>query len=436
MLFIMDKFDCIIIGAGPAGVAAALTLVRKGLTVAIFERGEYPGSKNLFGGVLYSIVLNKLIPEFWKEATIERHITKRRYSLLSQNSEMAVEFDFDDFNHPPFNNSFTVLRAKFDRWFAQKAEDAGAVIFNETVVDDFIYDNGKVSGIKARREGGDVYADMVVCAEGANSLLTEKAGLKKKPLPHQMITAAKEVISLPREVIENRFNLSNDEGMALEFFGEAVKGMIGSGFIYTNKDSISVGVGCPISVMKDNNMKPNDLLESFKSHPIVKKFLRGGKTEELSAKMIPEFGYKNLPKLVADGLLIVGDAGGFVNPSLYREGTNMAMYSGVMAAETILEAKGKGDFSEKGLEGYIKRLNDSFVMKDLKRYGDIPEKMSEMPQLFKEYPDAILKLAEGYFTISDLSKEEMHRQAWNGFKGNISMWKLLLDMYKTRKAIL
>ena len=432
----MDKFDCIIVGAGPAGIAAALTLVRKGLTVAVFERGEYPGSKNLFGGVLYSTVLNKLIPEFWKEAPVERHIIKRRYSILSQNSEMAVEFDFEDFNQPPFNNSFTVLRAKFDRWFAQKAEDAGAVIFTETVVDDFIYDNGKVSGIKARREGGDLFADVVVCAEGANSLLTEKAGLKKKPLPYQMITASKEVISLPREVIEDRFSLNNDEGMALEFFGGAVKGMIGSGFIYTNRDSLSVGVGCPISVMKENNMKPNDLLESFKSHPVVKKLLRGGKTEELSAKMIPEFGYKNLPKLIADGLVIVGDAGGFVNPSLYREGTNMAMYSGVAAAETILEAKGENDFSEKGLQGYVKKLKDSFVMKDLERYGDVPEKMSEMPQLFKEYPDAIVKLTEGYFTISDLSKDEMHGQAWKGFKDNVSMWKLLFDMYRARKAIL
>jgi electron transfer flavoprotein-quinone oxidoreductase len=432
----MDKFDCIIIGAGPAGVSAALTLVKKGLTVAVFERGEYPGSKNLFGGILYSPVLNKLIPEFYNEAPVERHITKRRYSILSKKSEMAVEFAFEDFNQPPFNNSFTVLRSKFDRWFAQKAEDAGAVIFTETVVDDFIYDNGKVSGIKARREGGDVYADVVICAEGANSLLTEKAGLKKKPFPYQMITASKEVISLPTEVIEDRFSLNNDEGMALEFFGGAVKGMIGSGFIYTNKDSLSVGVGCPISVMKKNSIKPNDLLESFKSHPVVKKFLRGGKIEELSAKMIPEVDYKNLPKLIANGFLVVGDAGGFVNPSLYREGTNMAMYSGVAAAETILEAKEKGDFSENGLQGYIKKLKDSFVMKDLERYGDVPEKVSEMPQLFKEYPDAILKMAQGYFTISDSSKDEMHRQAWDGFKDKVSIWRFLWDMYRMRRAIL
>ncbi|MBI3753864.1 MAG: FAD-dependent oxidoreductase [Deltaproteobacteria bacterium] len=431
-----DKFDCIVVGAGPAGVACAYKLAKAGLSVIVFERGEYPGSKNVSGGVLYSTVLNKLIPDFWQEAPVERHVAKRRYSILSKDSEMAVEFSFDEFNKPPYNNSFTVLRSKFDRWFAKKAEDAGAFILTETVVDDFIRESGKVIGVKARREGGDIYANVVVCAEGANSLLAEKTGLKKKPTDHQMITAEKEIISLPREVIEDRFSLDSDEGMTIEFFGDAVKGMIGSGFIYTNKDSLSVGVGCPISVMKKNNMRPNDLMEAFKSHPIVRKFLRGGKTEELSAKMIPEPGYKNLPALITNGLLIVGDAAGFVNPSLYREGSNMAMASGVMAAEAILEAKEKGDFSEAGLNSYVKRLNESFVMKDLKRFGDAPERLSGMPHLFKEYPDAILKMAEGYFTVSDMPKRETQQLARQHFRDKISVWKFLWDMYKARRAIM
>jgi len=366
---------------------------------------------------------------------VERHVTKRRYSILSKDSEIAMELAFDSFNTPPYNNSFTVLRAKFDQWFAKKAEDAGAIILTETVVDDFIWKDGKIAGVRARREGGDVFADVIVCAEGANSLLAEKAGLKKKPTDHQMISAAKEVISLPMEVIEDRFNLENDEGMTMEFFGDAVKGMIGSGFIYTNKDSLSVGIGCPISVMKENNMRPNDLLDAFKVHPMVRKFLRGGKTEELSAKMIPEPGYKNLPKFIANGLLIVGDSAGLVNPSLYREGSNMAMASGVIAGEAILEAKEKGDFSEATLNSYVNRLNDSFVMNDLKRYGDAPEKVSAMPQLFKEYPDAILEMAKGYFTVSDMSKEEMQKLSWHGFKDKISVWRFLWDMYRIRRTI-
>ncbi|MBI5048246.1 MAG: FAD-dependent oxidoreductase [Deltaproteobacteria bacterium] len=431
-----DKFDCIIIGAGPSGIACAFAMAKAGLDVVVIERGEYPGSKNVSGGVLYSTILNKLIPNFWQDAPVERHVVKKRYSILSKDSEMALELNFNNFNNPPYNDSFTILRSKFDRWFAKKAEDTGAFVLTETVVDDFIWKDGKVIGVKARREDGDVYADVVVCAEGANSLLAEKSGLKKKPADNQMITAAKEVISLPREVIEDRFNLEADEGLTMEFFGDAVKGMIGSGFIYTNKDSLSVGVGCPISVMKKRNMHPNDLLDAFKSHPMIKKFLRGGKIEELSAKMIPELGYKNLSRLVANGLLIVGDAAGFVNPSLYREGSNMAMASGVMAAEAILEAKGKGDFSEAGLAGYGKRLQESFVMKDLERYCDAPERLAEAPELFKEYPDAILKMAEGYFTISDMPKREAQQLARRHFKDKVSIWKFLWDMYKVRKSIL
>jgi len=431
-----DKFDCIIIGAGPSGISCAYKLAKAGLNIVVFERGEYPGSKNVSGGVLYSTVLNKLIPEFWKEAPVERHVTKRRYSILSKDSDIALELTFDSFNNPPYNNSFTVLRSKFDQWFAKKAEDAGAIILTETVVDDFIWKDGKIAGVRARREGGDVFADVIVCAEGANSLLAEKAGLKKKSTDHQMISAAKEIISLPREVIEDRFNLSGDEGVVMEFFGDAVKGMIGSGFIYTNKDSLSVGIGCPISVMKENNMRPNDLLDAFKAHPMVRKFLRGGKTEELSAKMIPEPGYKNLPKFIANGLLIVGDAAGLVNPSLYREGSNMAMASGVIAGEAILEAKEKGDFSEATLNSYVNRLNDSFVMNDLKRYGNAPERLSKMPQLFKEYPEAILKMAEGYFTVSDLPKGEIQQSARKDFKDKISIWKFLWDIYRMKRGIL
>lgn len=431
-----DNFDCIIIGAGPSGIACAYTLAKAGLNVIIFERGEYPGSKNVSGGVLYSTVLNKLIPNFWETAPIERHVVKRRYSILSKDAEMAMEFSFDRFNNPPYNNSFTVLRSKFDQWFAKKAEDAGAMLLTETVIDDFIWKDGKIVGVKARREGGDIYADVVVCAEGANSLLSEKAGLKKKPSDHQMITAIKEIISLPREIIEDRFRLENDEGTILDFFGNAVKGMIGSGFIYTNKDSLSVGVGCPISVMKENNMQPNDLIDSFKTHPIIKRLLRGGKTEELSAKMIPEPGYKNLPQFAGNGLLLVGDSAGLINPSLYREGSNMAMASGVMAAETILEARAKADFSEAGLNGYVKRLKGSFVLKDIKRYGDVPLKLSKTPYLFREYSDAMIELMQGHFTISDMSKKEMHKEAWKVFSGKVSLWRLLRDMYRIRRAII
>lgn len=428
-----EKFDCIIVGGGPSAITAAYKLASSGINTIVFERGETPGSKNMFGGVLYTTVLNKLIPGFWKEAPVERHVIRKRFSILSSDSEMAVDFKFTSFNTPPYNNSFTVLRARFDRWFAKKAEEAGAVVVTGAVVDDFIKEDGRVKGVKVRMGGGEVFGDVVICAEGANSLLAEKAGLKKRPSPGEMVLGIKEVISLPEEVIEDRFSLGKDEGASFEFFGQALGGIVGSGFIYTNKDTVSVGVGCPISELKDKAIKPNDLIEGFKAHPCVRDLLRGGKIEEFSAHMIPEGGYNALGELASHGLMLTGDSAGLINPSLYREGSNMAMASGLLAAETVIEARAKGDFSKETLNIYRKKLEESFILKDLKRYKGVPGALRSMRAFFKEYPEAVLGLSEGHFTVSERSKEEVHREIKKVFKGKVSPWRLLMDMYMARR---
>ena len=236
-----DKFDVIIVGAGPAGVTAAYVLAKAGLEVVLLERGPYPGSKNTFGGILYTTVLNRLIPNFWEEAPIERHMKGLELFLISEKNAVSVKIQSEEHNKPPFNNSFTVSRAKFDRWYASKAEEAGAFIIPETVVDDLIWDNGKVVGVQARRENGDLYADVVIAADGVNSLLTEKAGLRGKFKPRQVSVGMKEIIELPRDVIEERFGLSGNEGIELKYMaGDATKGIWGGGNIYTNLESLSV----------------------------------------------------------------------------------------------------------------------------------------------------------------------------------------------------
>ena len=412
-----NKLDVIIVGAGPAGTTAAYILAKAGLDVALLERGAYPGAKNTFGGILYTTVLNRVIPNFWEEAPLERHIKGTQIKMISENNGVSIGVQSEDHNKPPYNNSFTVSRAKFDRWYAGKAEEVGALLLTNTVVDDLIWDGKKVVGVKARGEEGELYADVVIIAEGTNSLLTQKAGLRGKYVPRQVALGMKEVIELPHEVIEERFNLGGDEGTALEYIaGDATKGIWGGGNIYTNLESLSVVLWLVVKPLTERRLKVTDLMERFKEHPMVRNYIKGGKTIEYQAHLAPDGGYDSTPKYYTDGLLVVGDAARFLNASIHYEGTNFAMASGEMAAETVIEAKRKGDFSEKGLSYYQKLLNKSFVMKDLKRYRKLNHFAEDYPEFFDAYFKIITQMAADYFTVNELPKRHqelrMLKRAW------------------------
>ena len=131
-------FDVIIVGAGPAGTTAAYVLAKAGVNVAFLERGPSPGTKNVFGGILYTPVLNRLIPNFWEQAPVERHIKGIRIFLISPENSVSIGIESEDHNKPPYNNSFTVSRNRFDNWYASRAEEAGALLLTNTVVDDLL----------------------------------------------------------------------------------------------------------------------------------------------------------------------------------------------------------------------------------------------------------------------------------------------------------
>ena len=349
-----ERFDAIVIGAGPSGNAAAYTMAKEGLKVLQLERGEYPGSKNVQGAILYANALEAIIPNFREDAPLERHIIEQRMWMLDDASYAGMHYRSEDFNEEK-PNRYTIIRAQFDRWFSRKVRDAGATLLCETTVTELLKDGkGKVIGVRTDREGGKIFADVVVLAEGVNGLVGQRSGLRSEPEPESVALAVKEMHFLPREVIEARFNLKGEEGVVIEAIGTVTAGMTGTGFLYTNQESISVGIGCLVSDFKNSKVSPYALLEGFKNHPSIKPLLAGAEVKEYAAHLIPEGGYKSMPSLYGDGWLIVGDAGQFVN-AVHREGSNLAMTTGRVAAETIVRLSGCANRSTRPIWRNIRR---------------------------------------------------------------------------------
>src|SRR5271157_2308025 len=242
-----EHFDLLVIGAGPSGNAAAYTASKAGLTVLQIERGESPGSKNVQGAILYSDALEKIIPEFRDDAPLERHLIEQRMWMLDDDSYVGSTYRSQAFNSPPYNR-YTIIRAPFDKWFSRKVQEAGALVICETTVTELVKDaRGKVIGVRTDRRGGEVHADVVVLAEGVSGLLGTRAHLRKIPKPENVALAVKEMHFLPRETIEARFNLKGDEGTVIEAAGTISRGMMGMGFIYANKECVSLGIGCLVA---------------------------------------------------------------------------------------------------------------------------------------------------------------------------------------------
>ncbi|MEY4764226.1 MAG: hypothetical protein RI907_899, partial [Pseudomonadota bacterium] len=236
------QFDAIVVGAGPSGNAAAYTMAKAGLKVLQIERGEYPGSKNVQGAILYADALERIIPDFRDDAPLERHIIEQRMWVLDDNSFVGSHFRSEDYNKPPYNR-YTIIRAQFDKWFSSKVREAGALLICETTVQNLIMDGDKVVGVRCDREAGDVFADVVILADGVNSTLARKAGFHPEIQAKNVALAVKEILFMPEEVIQQRFNIGEEEGVVIEMMGSVTEGMVGTGFLYRSEER-RVGKEC------------------------------------------------------------------------------------------------------------------------------------------------------------------------------------------------
>lgn len=425
--------DVIVVGAGFAGTVAAYTLAKEGKAVLMIERGNYAGSKNMTGGRFYGHSLEKVFPNFAEEAPVERKVTHEKISLISEESNFTIEFTSPKLGEQG-KDSYTVLRGQFDQWLAEKAEEAGVECIYGIRVDDLVKDeNGRVIGVVAGED--ELHAPITILADGVNSLLAQKLGFLDEPKPSQMAVGAKELIQLDEKTINDRFGCAAGEGCAWLFAGDATKGHVGGGIIYTNKDTLSVGVVVPLGDAANFEVSVPQMLEDFKKHPAVAPLLEGGKLIEYSGHLVPEGGYKMIPKLVGDGVMLTGDAAMFcINLGYLVRGMDFAVASGEMAALTAIKALDAEDYSEATLSAYKQALEDSFVMRDIKAVEKWPETMEGFTRMFKEYPTMIEKMMLGMFVVDGKPPVPLMKKMMGPVK-EVGLLNIMGDVRKAVKAL-
>lgn len=424
-------FDVIVVGAGIAGCVTAYRLAQAGHEVLLIERGEKPGSKNLSGGVFYCQVMEQVFPDFLTRAPVERVITRNRIQFLNQDSVFGIDYADQRLKTP--TNAVTVLRAKLDAWLGEQCEEAGVVVMPGIRVDGLLKaSDGSVCGVKAGDD--ELTCRVVVAADGVNSFIARDAGLRPPPTPEQLAVGIKAVVRLTAGKIQDRFQCAPGEGVAYAIVGDCTQGVGGGGFLYTNIDSISIGVVLRLDSLTESGLTAYQVFDRYLAHEFVAPLIAGGKISEYGCHLVAEGGLDMVGEISDDGLVIVGDAAGLtLNTGLTVRGMDLAAGSAIAASDAIDAAIKAGDTSRAGLAGYRQRLFEGFVGKDMETYAKAPDFL-ETDRLYSDYGHLLADVLHGVFdhdlaprrhlanvaidTVkrSGLTISELGRDGWKGVR--------------------
>jgi electron transfer flavoprotein-quinone oxidoreductase len=404
-----DDFDAIVVGAGMAGCSAAIRLAQGGANVLLLERGAEPGTKNLSGGVLWGHDLDRILPNWSREMPVERHLVRKRFGFLTKESAVSFDLEDDSWRKEPYVGH-TVLRARTDAWLAKQAEAAGATVVSSVPVERLNWEGARVHGVV---QGGETMtAPVTILADGANSRLSLGTPIR----PNSRLSAdatelgMKEVYRLDPAVIQDRFNVGPGEGHAEEWVtGIFPPGVMGGGFLYTNQDTLSVGLIVNLQSLFGKGVYSHDLMEQFKLHPAIQSRIRGGELVEYGAKLISS-GWASRPaSFFGDGWMIAGDAAGFVfSNGLTIQGMNYAVRTGLEAAETALAAKSAGAFGAAQLSEYERRLTSTSVIPDFRDFAEM-DRVKWNPRFYSLYPRFAAELFRGMFVDSAGAKQPVRQ---------------------------
>ena len=429
----MERFDVVVVGAGLAGCAAAYVLAREGLQVVLAERGTQPGTKTVSGGLLYTHVLNRMFPRFWEEnpCPVERAIDRNVLSVLTPTRATSLDYFDADFSQPPFN-ACSVLRSRLDPWLAGKAESAGAVPVYGIKIDSLVRENGSVVGIRAGDD--EIRADVVILAEGSNAILSRGTVSAPKPEPKVVGVGVKEVIGLPPGEVERRFQLRGIAGTQYTTIGFPPE-VEGGGFLYTNRESLSLGLILGMESLVRKGVSMFEVLEEYKQHPLLSRLVDGGTVLEYSGCFVEEGGWNRLPPLFGDGYLVAGSAAGFfLNTGFTLRGMDFALESGRLAGEAALRAVRAKDPSQRGLESYRRTLEDSFVFRELRAFRGYPEAFHN-PRLYGTYPEIVSSLMHRAFLTDGSGRPHLRKLLTESLRGRASMTRLARDAWKLSSAL-
>src|SRR3989441_536042 len=369
------EVDVLIVGGGPAGLAAAYHLrkLNKDLSIAVLEKGKEIGAHIISGAVMDPRGINELMPD-WKQkgGPIESPVQEDHVLFLTRNRKFNLPII-----PPPLQNhgNYVISLNKFTRWFGEQVEASGVDIFagfagsellieGDTVVGVRTGDKGidKLGNPKANFEPGiDIRAKITILAEGARGSLTKplirKFNLNKERNPQVFAVGVKEVWDVPKErntrgrVIHTMcLPLRNDE--------------FGGGFIYNMAEGrVSIGFVIGLDYL-DPRLDPHQRFQQFKTHPYIKSILEGGKLYSYGAKTIPEGGYWALPPYYFNGGMIIGDAAGFLN-AMRLKGIHLAFKTGMLAAQAASEALAANDVSATKLKRFEELVENSWVKQEL-----------------------------------------------------------------------
>jgi electron transfer flavoprotein-quinone oxidoreductase len=423
-----DKFDAIVVGAGPAGCACAYVLAKQGKSVLLLERGNSAGSKNVSGGRLYTYALELVEPGLYKRAPLQRKIVREQIMMLGENSATTIDYvDYGFGDEVP--QSYSVIRALLDEWFAGEAEAQGATVGSGILVDDVVEENGKIVGIKAGDE--EMRADVVVAADGVNSVLGRKAGLFPDVKGHAVGVGVKETIELPDDVISQRFALKKDEGVARVALG-CTEGISGGAFMYTNQGSISLGIVFNPEQAAKHGRHIQEIFQDFKTHPAIMALLDGGTTTEYGAHLVPEMGYHGVHKrLHREGMLVVGDAAQFgINTGVIIRGMDLAIVSGLAAANAILQGTNTAEVGPL----YMKQLEELLLLPNLRVYANF-HNIFGISRMFKEYPKLANEALQFLFKVDGKVPEAMMKGMLRTVKSNVTFGQMAADAWKAYRSI-